>query len=411
MTKFVIDTSPLRMSAPFRRIFIARTISIFGLGMLAVAVPVQIFQLTGSTLQVGLAATLEGVFAFLGLLVGGETADLFDRKKLIMSSRALGALAFALLALNAFSADPQLWAIYALGAFDAFVGSLAVTALMAVTPTLVPRDKLAAAGALNMLTVRLGTMVSPAVGGVVIAAWGVGWNYLLAALGTCLTLTLLSGLPSLPSPGGNAGSNPLRTAWQGAVFVYQHRVIRAVVVIGTLETIATGVRVILPAVAVVVLGGGPAETGLLFSAIPIGAVIASLLSGWLAGLRRPGTALMVLALGSFTALIGFALMRDLVSCLVFLAVFGLLNSWSGILQYALVQANTPDELLGRVNALWMAQETTGDSAGSLVLGALGRLLAPSAAVLAFAASGAVIVLGTLVGCRSLRRAESPHAAV
>ncbi|ABY21897.1 MFS transporter [Renibacterium salmoninarum ATCC 33209] len=94
----------------------------------------------------------------------------------------------------------------------------------------------------------------------------------------------------------------MRTAWQGAVFVYQHRVIRAVVVIGTLETIATGVRVMLPAVAVVVLGGGPTETGLLFSAIPIGAVIASLLSGWLAGLRRPGT-----------ALIGFALMRDLVS--------------------------------------------------------------------------------------------------
>ncbi|ABY21898.1 MFS transporter [Renibacterium salmoninarum ATCC 33209] len=104
-------------------------------------------------------------------------------KKLIMSSRALGALAFALLALNAFSADQQLWAIYALGAFDAFVGSLAVTALMAVTPTLVPRDKLAAAGALNMLTVRLGTMVSPAVGGVVIAAWGVGWNYSVGRLG------------------------------------------------------------------------------------------------------------------------------------------------------------------------------------------------------------------------------------
>ncbi|WP_049758736.1 hypothetical protein [Renibacterium salmoninarum] len=76
-----------------------------------------------------------------------------------------------------------------------------------------------------------------------------------------------------------------------------------------------------------------------------------------------------------------------------------------------MQANTPDELLGRVNALWMAQETTGDSAGSLVLGALGRILAPSAAVLAFAAGGAVVVLGTLVGCRSLRRAESPNAAV
>lgn len=403
MSKFVIDTAPLRISAAFRRIFIARTISIFGLGMLGVAIPVQIFELTGSTLQVGLAATLEGVAAFIGLLVGGETADRFDRKRLIITSRTLGAIAFAVLAVNAFSAEPQLWAIYALGAFDAFVGSLAVTALMAVTPTLVPREKLAAAGALNMLTVRLGTMVSPAVGGLVISGWGVGWNYTLAAAGTSLTVFLLLGLPALPAIDGNAGANPLRSAFQGAVFVYRHRVIRAVVAIGTLETVATGVRVVLPAVAVLVLGGGPAEAGLLFAAMPVGAVIGSLLSGWLAGLRHPGWWLMGLALGSFGALAGFGLARDLAGCLLFLGMFGLLNSWSGILQYALVQANTPDELLGRVNALWMAQETTGDSAGALLLGALGKILVPSGAVLIFAAGGAVAVLGTMAGCRSLRQ--------
>lgn len=409
LRQLVIDTGPLRTSPAFRRIFIARTISIFGLGMLAVAIPLQLYGLTGSTLQVGAAATVEGLCAFAGMLVGGDIADRMDRRKIILYSRIIGGTGFAILAVNAWLPEPSVAVVYAVGGLDGFFGALSVTALMAVTPTLVPRDKLAAAGALNMLTVRLGTMVSPALAGFVIAVAGVGWAYVGAAAATLLTVTLLTGLPPLKPDASAPPGRPLRAALEGAVFVYRQPVIRGVVLLGTLETMASGIRVMLPALAAGPLGIGAQSTGLLYAAVPCGAVAATLLSGPLAGLRRPGRAMMLLSIGSFVSLgaLGVASWTGggLGSVLIFLIIFGALGSMSGILQYALVQAHTPDRLLGRVNALWMAQEVGGDSAGALGLGGLGRAVPAAAAVSVFGAGAMVLGLAGLTGFGPLRRAD------
>ncbi|WP_207767568.1 enterobactin transporter EntS [Arthrobacter glacialis] len=409
-TGLVIDTSPLRTSAAFRRIFIARTISIFGLGMLAVAVPMQIFELTGSTLQVGIAATVEGLCAFAGLLVGGDLADRFDRRKIILYSRMIGGTGFAVLAVNAWLSEPSVAAIYVVGGVDGFFGALSVTALMAVTPTLVPRDKLAAAGALNMLTVRLGTMASPALGGVIIAAAGVGWTYAGAAAATLLTITLLTGLPSLKPDMTGPRSHPLLAAAQGAAFVYRQPVVRAVVVLGTLETMASGIRIMLPALGVVALGVGAQGTGLLYAAVPCGAVVATLFSGWIGQARRPGWAMALFSIASFVSLAALGFSRDLASALMLLTIFGALSSLSGILQYALVQAHTPDHLLGRVNALWMAQEVGSDSVGALGLGGLGRAVPATMAVLIFGTAATVLGTAGLLGFGALRRTGALDAS-
>ncbi len=399
--RFVLDTSPLRVSPAFRRIFIARTISIFGLGMLAVAIPVQVFDLTDSTLHVGLAASIEGICAFLGLLFGGEAADRFDRRKIIIGSRILGGLGFAALALNAWLPESSLTAVYVVGAIDGFFGGFSVTALMAATPSLIPRDKLPAAGALNMLSVRLGTMISPAIGGVVIAAGGVGWNYASAAATTLVTVILLFGLPPmLPDRTGEA-QHPLRSALEGAAFVYRNTIVRSVVLLGTLETAASGVRVLIPALAVATFNVGPEGTGLLYSAVPLGAVAATLLSGWVGHLRRPGRAMILLATASFAALTALGLCRDLVPALAAMALFGAFSSLSSILQYALVQQNTPDRLLGRVNALWMAQEVGADSGGALALGGLGKLVPASLALTVFGTTAVVAGLLGRLGFRAL----------
>lgn len=403
LRRIMIDASPLRSSPAFRRIFLARTISIFGLGMLAVAVPLQIFELTGSTLQVGAAATVEGLCAFAGLLVGGDLADRFDRRRIILVSRMIGGTGFALLAVNAWLPEPSVAAIYVVGGVDGFFGALSVTALMAVTPTLVPRNKLAAAGALNMLTVRLGTMASPALGGVIIAFAGVGWNYACAAAATLLTITLLTGLPPLKPDAAGPRSHPVRAAVEGAVFVYRQPVIRAVVLLGTLETMASGIRVMLPALAATALGVGAQGTGLLYAAVPCGAVLSTLLSGWTANTRRPGWHMALLSTASFMVLAGLGVSRSLGTALLLLTLFGALASMSGILQYALVQAHTPDRMLGRVNALWMAQEVGGDSVGALGLGSLGRVVPAAAAVTIFGSVAAILGLAGLAGFGSLRR--------
>lgn len=98
----LIDLSPLRESAPFRRIFTARLISLVGIGMLMVSVPIQMYDLTTSSAHVGGATAVTGISTFVGMLIGGALADKYDRRIMILIGRTGAMLAFAGLAANAF---------------------------------------------------------------------------------------------------------------------------------------------------------------------------------------------------------------------------------------------------------------------------------------------------------------------
>src|SRR4051794_31341719 len=203
LRRLVMDVGPLRDSRPFRDVFIARTVSVVGIGMLAVALPVQVYDMTGSTVHVGGVSAAEGFALLAGFLWGGALADRHDRRRLMLWARTAAGAGFALLALNAFLSSPSLPALYGLAAWDGLMTGISITALLAATPSLVAPDKLVAAGALNALTVRLGSMASPALGGLVVSAFGVGWNYTAAAAGTLGTIGLLTGLPPLRPGGGD----------------------------------------------------------------------------------------------------------------------------------------------------------------------------------------------------------------
>lgn len=160
----LLNLSLLKTHPAFRAVFIARFISILSLGLLGVAVPVQIQAMTHSSWLVGLSVTLTGGAMFIGLMVGGVLADRYERKKLILLARGTCGVGFVGLCLNAMLPEPSLIAIYALGLWDGFFASLGVTALLAATPALVGRENLMQAGAITMLTVRLGSVISPMVG-------------------------------------------------------------------------------------------------------------------------------------------------------------------------------------------------------------------------------------------------------
>ncbi len=214
----LLNLSLLKTHPAYRAVFLARFISILGLGLLGVAVPVQIQTLTGSPFQVGLAVTLTGAAMFIGLMTGGVLADRYERKTLILLARSTCGLGFIGLWINAMLPAPSVIAIYALGLWDGFFGAIGVTALLAATPAIVGRENLMQAGAITMLTVRLGSVISPLLGGVLLAWGGVAWNYALAALGTFLTLLPLLTLPALPAPQMQR-QHPLRALADGLRFL------------------------------------------------------------------------------------------------------------------------------------------------------------------------------------------------
>ncbi|GAA1805462.1 enterobactin transporter EntS [Actinomadura chokoriensis] len=411
LRRLAMDISPLRDSRPFRNVFIARTVSVFGIGMLAVALPVQVYGLTGSTVHVGGVSAGEGLALLVGFLWGGVLADKGDRRRLMLRARTAAGIGFVLLALNAFLPSPSLAALYVLAAWDGLMTGISITALLAATPALVKPDKLVAAGALNALTVRLGSMASPALGGVVVSAFGVGWNYAAAAAGTLGTIGLLAGLPTLKPVAEEAPANPLTAIADGLRFVASHRVVGSLMLLGLLFMVAGGIPVLMPAFAAESLDGGATTVGLLFAAPACGAVLASATSGWAGTFRAPGLALLAASVTGFASLACLGLARHPALAVAILFVFGFVQSIEEILRYGLIQIHTPDSHLGRVNALWAAQETGGGAIGSLGAGALGRYLAPGAAIVLFGTVSAVLALVlalTLGGLRTARMRPEPE---
>lgn len=384
----LLDISLLKTHATFRAVFCARFISILALGLLGIAVPVQIQAMTGSTLLVGLSVTLAGSGMFIGLLMGGVMADRYERRRLILFARSICGLGFIGLCLNAALPSPSLTLIYLLAVWDGFFGAVGVTALLAATPAIVGRENLIQAGAISMLTVRFGSILSPAIGGLVIASGGVVWNYGLAALGTGLTLIPLLRLPQLMPP-VQKREHPLRALISGFAFLFRNRVIGMVALVGALLTMASAVRVLYPA-----LSGlwhvSAAKLGFMYAAVPLGAAIGALTSGRVANVSRPGWMLLMTAIGAFVSIALFSLMPWFSLALFFLVIFGYLSAINGLLQYALIQNLTPDEFLGRINGLWTAQNVTGDALGALLLGAMGAVMLPAMTSTTFGFSAAVL---------------------
>ncbi len=381
----LLNLSLLKTHPAFRAVFLARFISIVSLGLLGVAVPVQIQTLTGSSLQVGLAVTLTGGSMFIGLMMGGVLADRHERRRLILLARSTCGLGFIGLTLNAALPAPSLAAIYLLGVWDGFFGAIGVTALLAATPALVGRENLMQAGAITMLTVRLGSVISPMIGGLLLASGGVVWNYGLASIGTFITLIPLLSLPQLPPP-PQARENPLLSLLNGLRFLLSHPIIGGIALVGALLTMASAVRVLYPALA----GHwqmSAGQIGLMYAAVPLGAAIGALTSGRIAHHARPGAIMLASGIVSFISVGLFSLMPVWGLGLACLALFGYLSAISSLLQYTLIQTLTPDGMLGRINGLWTAQNVTGDAIGAAILGGLTVAMSPVAA----ASSGGLVL--------------------
>ncbi len=402
--KLLIDLDPLRTSREFRYLFTARVVSLFGLGFLIVAVPVQVYQLTGSTAQVAAVSAVIGVTTFGATFAGGVLADRYDRRNVIALARGTAGVAFALLAINAFLPEPQMWAIYVLAVVDGIAGGISSTALMAVTPSLIPRDKLAAAGALMALTADLGSMIGPALGGVVIAAGGVGVAYALAAFTTAITTFCIPRLPSLP-PTHVAEESPLKSVVSGFRYAAHNRVVGQVLIVGFLAMLLSGWAVLIPEFADEVLGVGPSVVGLLYTAPAVGAVVGSLTSGWSGSIRRYGLVVYLLMAVSAAGLVGAGATGVLAVVLLGLAAHGFGDSLADVVRYATVQRNTSDEYRGRIAAVWGAQVTAGTSVGAVAAGVVASLVPISMALTIYGVAGVVIIAIMFVATPTLRRFE------
>lgn len=404
--ELVIDISPLRTDPAYRLVFAAQTVTVLTTALTNVAINLHVYQITGSSVQVGLVGLVFGAALLVGLLAGGVLADRVDRRKLILGSRGVVAVVLGGLAVNAASPSPSLWFVYVAAVLAGAVAGLGGSALMAVIPALVSPAHITAAGALITLTSQFGAMVGPSIAGVIASGPGVAACFAIDALGYVVAAALLWRLPSMRAESADEErQHPLRSLAEGWKFVRGNAVVRGLLVIDLWAMVFAMPYALFPQMADEVLGGGAYTVGLLFTAPAVGAFVGGLFSGWTGRFRHSGRALIASVLLWGVSITAFGLSGNLWLALLCLVVAGVGDTTSEILRRALLQHHTPDRLQGRVSSLWLAQATCGPAVGSAEAGLAARLLGPGIGI---AAGGVVCILGVCLVALTmpaLRRAD------
>ena len=372
LRRLTIDLGPLRRYPAFRRLFIGQTVSTFGSEIAAVAAPFQLFQLTHSTLQVGLLSLCE-LFPFLTLtIVGGAIADAVDRRRLLFVTEVLLALVAVGFAANASLAHPRVWAIYVLVTLAMSIFSLGVAGMNSVIPRLVERHELAAANAIENVYGSTTNVAGPALGGVLIAVLGLRGAYLLDAGTFAASLWSVSRLPPLP-PAHDAERPSLRTIAQGFRFVRSKKVLLGMFLADSNAMVFGMPRALFPALALHRFHGGAGILGLMYAAPYAGALVSSVLSGWMTHVRRQGLIVAIAAGLWGVAITAFGFAGSLWLALLLLAAAGAADNVSAVLRGTILWTVTPDELRGRVSGIEFAQVAATPALGNVEAGLVASL--------------------------------------
>ena len=366
------DVRPLRRYPPFRRLFVGQTVSTFGSEVAAVAAPFQLYELTHSTLQVGLLSLCELVPLLTLTIVGGAVADAIDRRRLLLVTETLLALVAGGFALNAALPHPRVWAIYALVALAMSVFSLGVAGLNSVIPRLVEPHELAAANAIENVYSSTTSVAGPALGGVLIAALGLTGAYALDGATFTASLWSVWRLPPLP-PARDADRPSLRSIADGFRFARQKKVLLGMFLVDSNAMVFGMPRALFPALALNRFHGGASVLGGMYAAPYAGALVASLLSGWIGNVRRQGLIVAVAAALWGAAIAAFGFAGSLWVALLLLAAAGAADNVSAVLRGTILWTVTPDSLRGRLSGIEFAQVASTPALGNVEAGVVASL--------------------------------------
>ena len=392
LRRLAIDLGPLRRYPAFRRLFVGQTISAFGSEVAAVAAPIQLYHLTHSTLQVGLLSLCE-LFPLLTLtIVGGAIADAVDRRKLLLVTEVALAVVALGFAGNASLAHPRVWALYVLVTLAMSVFSLGVAGLNTVIPRLVGPDELAAANAIENVYGSTTNVAGPALGGALIALLNYRGAYLLDAGTFAASLWSVWRLPALP-PAHDAERPSLRTILEGFRFVRRKKVLLGMFLVDSNAMVFGMPRALFPALAFGRFHGGSGIAGLLYAAPYAGALVSSLLSGWIGHVRRQGLIVAIAAALWGVAIAAFGLADTLWLALPLLAAAGAADNVSAVLRGTILWTVTPDHIRGRVSGIEFAQVAATPALGNVEAGVVASLTSIRLSVVS---GGLACVAGTFL---------------
>jgi len=401
VARIFADLTPLRFSAPYRRLWAGVGISNVGQQMTSVAVGLQVYDLTKSSFMVGLV----GLFQLIPLigfgLYGGTLSDAFDRRLVgLISALGLWGCSILFMLQSALSIN-SVGVLFLVVAVQSAFFAVGNPARQAIIPRLVPKEMLPAANALSMITWNIGFTLGPLIGGLVIAAFGtVSAAYVIDVVAFAIVVWAMWRLPSLP-PILIAGDVRPRAGWgavkEGFVFLKGKRNLQMSFYEDIIAMVFGMPRALFPAIAAQWYGGSMREVamvlGLLAAAPAVGALLSSIFSGPLGAVRAQGRWVIIAIVVWGSTIAAFGMVRWLPLALLFLTIAGAADNVSAIFRTTIMQAATPDEYRGRLQGIFTVVVAGGPRLGDVEAGAVAAVAGEAFSVISGGVICVVLALG------------------
>jgi MFS family permease len=369
------------------------------------AVPAQIYADTGSSAYVGLT----GVFGLVPLVVfglwGGALADVFDRRTVLIVT-TLGLIGTsALFWLQAAGGGDNVWLLLGLFSVQQALFGVNQPTRSAVIPKLVGEELLPAANSLNMTVMQAGAIAGPLVAGALIPVLGFEWLYLIDTITLFATLSAVVRLPRLPVEGAPTRAPGFRSVIEGLTYLRTQPVLLMSFLVDIIAMVFGMPRALFPQIAHESFQG-PEEGGLafalLFAAIPAGAVLGGVLSGWVSRVSRQGLAVVVSILVWGAAMAGFGVATALAetwpaamlaAAVLLLMVGGAADMASAAFRMSMLQSAANDAMRGRLQGIFIVVVAGGPRVADVAHGASAAMVGTAAAA---AGGGVLVVVLTVV---------------
>jgi len=390
--RIFVDLSPLRRFRSFRRLWLGQLVSQLGSALTTVAVPYQVYRLTGSSFDVGMVSLVQLGPLLVGSLLGGSIADAFDRRRVLLGSQLALAGCSAGLALNAMGGHPVLWPLFAFPAVSAGLSGLDQSTRTAAMVSLVDAEALVSANALRQLLLTVSLVTGPAAAGLILARFGAVAVYWIDVASFAAAMVAVLGLPSLRPAGGGTRAG-LTSMVEGLRYLRRRQAVQGTFVIDLDAMIFGMPRALFPAMGIGVFHGGATAVGFLYAAPGAGALLGALFTGWAARVRRQGRAVLIAVAVWGLAIAAFGLVSWLPAGLALLALAGAADVVSAVFRGTILQLETPDRLGGRLFSIQIAVVTGGPRLGDAEAGAVATLAGVRASVVS---GGLACVVGAVL---------------
>jgi MFS family permease len=376
----------------YRLFWTGSLVSLVGTWMQGTAQSYLVWELTHSALATSLTVLFFSFPSTVLSLLGGVIADRFDRRRLLLVTQTTFMVQAAVLAVLTFMGIIQVWQIYILALVNGTVMAFDAPLRQSMIPSLVARDDLSNAIALNSTAFNASRVIGPPVAGLLYAAAGPAWCFALNAVSYLAIIYVIA----IITPTADAAPDRARPdLWgelrEGLEYVRRHAVVRTLLwMVALVGTFAFAYVVLMPVFASRVLGAGPAGNGFLLGGAGIGATLGGLTVASVRP-RRPGRFIIGMGFAAAAALIGFSLSRSLVVSIVLSAAIGASVMMFLTTCNSTIQSHLPDALRGRIMSIYTLALIGSGPLNSLIAGVLGSALGAPLAI----AFSAVVMAGAI----------------